>query len=90
MKRYLNLNDYGGKAILITLTFIGVIPALLYLANFFLQRAQMRLGVLDRSIHLSFGIGLILMIVFIVLIILEQIQDAYLDRRYQKDKHDDR
>lgn len=86
MRRILNLNESGIILVKIIALFAGAIPAILYLISLLLTEEQMT-RVLLRAIRVSFTIGIFIFIALLVLIIAEQIQDHFIDVRYQKNQH---
>jgi len=86
MPRLLNLNQSGIQFVKVIALFGGVIPAVLYGISFGLGLADIHLIFLSSAIKISFAIGLIVLIVFLFLIIAEQVQDHYLARLYEKNR----
>jgi hypothetical protein len=65
--------------------FAMIIPAVLYCISLLLREEQTA-GVLLRVIRLSFGIGIFIFVTLLALIIVEQIQDHFIDLQYQKSR----
>jgi len=82
MKRILNLNDFSLPALKVIAIISLGIPAALFLAAYLLDRAGLHLPLLERLIWVSFGIGGILILLFFLLVVLEQVQDHMLYKRY--------
>lgn len=86
MKRILNLNDFSLPA-LKTILIIGlVLPAALLLSSTLLDQAGLHLPVLHQLIGVLFGMAVFLLLLFFGLVILEQIQDHFLYRRYLQER----
>ncbi len=84
MKRFLNLNDFGGKMIL-AIAIVGIcIPLALYAVSLGLDSLGIHEPVLPYLIWGSLAVGAILLLGLIVLIVVEQIQDHLLYRMYLK------
>lgn len=82
MSRILNLNDFSAKA----LAFIGllglVFPAGLWGLELLLQTWQVNWPWLAALRWILFSLGALLLAAFLLLVILEQIQDHWLFKRY--------
>jgi hypothetical protein len=84
MKRYINSNDFGGKMIL-TIVIVGIgIPALVYAVSRGLEALGIRWPVLQSLFWGALAVGLTLSVGFIGLLVIEQIQDHLLYKRYLK------
>ncbi len=82
MKRILNLNDYSVPVIkVISIIAVGL-PTALWIFSYLLDRIGMRLPALERLAGVFLGIGGILLLLFLGLVVLEQIQDRVLYRQY--------
>lgn len=86
MKRYLNLNAHSGKIILLIAVLVGAIPAALFLLARLLEALALPHGALTTVGQISLRAGGGIFFLFGLLLIAEQIQDAWLDRRYRKNR----
>ncbi len=66
--------------------FLIVIPLLLSAAGFLLSAVNIQAGILDALRNGSIVVGLILGAGFVMLIVVEQIQDHMIDRAYQRNR----
>jgi hypothetical protein len=82
MKRILNLNGIGWHLMTAAGLFALGLPGLLWV----LRAAGFQVNLLTRLMRLSVGIGIGLLVVLLVLIVVEQVQDGYLFRRYLKER----
>ncbi len=82
MRRILNLNAVGGKLLMAIALLVGAIPALLWLASLVLRAAHLNTVIIPALIKMSMLLGGLLLAAFVILIVLEQVQDAYLHRVY--------
>ncbi len=82
MRRILNLNAVGGKFLMAIALLLGAIPALLWLVSLVLRAAHVDTMIIPDLIKLSMLLGRVLLADFLILIVLEQVQDAYLHRVY--------
>ena len=85
MRRILNLNQPGIILIKFIGLFIAVIPAVLYGILLLLNDTK-AVNILFGAIRVSFAVGILVLVVLLVLIIVEQIQDHYIDTHYQKNR----
>jgi hypothetical protein len=83
-KRWLDLNGVSGKFLGAIGLFGGLIPAALYLLGLPLAARDMSRAPLILLTKISAVIAACILIVFIVLIIVEQVQDALYHRAYLK------
>lgn len=86
MRRYLNLNQPGTIFLKIIGFFVVLLPAVLYGIVLAYGRAGIISTLLLSMIKVSFVAGAFVFIVFLVLLVVEQIQDHYYDVRYQKQR----
>jgi hypothetical protein len=84
MRRILNLNQSGFLFVKLIGLFSVAIPAVLYGLSFLLSGAIV--SILLKMTKVSFGIALLIFVVFLVLLIVEQIQDHFIDVQYQKNQ----
>jgi hypothetical protein len=87
MRLKLNLNRPGTKMIAAVGAFLCVIPTILYAVSLFLRLAQIDFGAIDRLIRFSVDIGFALGVILLVLLIVEQIQDHYLNVVYFRNRN---
>lgn len=86
MKRPLNLNPHTGRILGLICVPLAAVPAVLWLLARILGAAgQDSAGVL-RVARVSFGAGLGLLGLFLLLVIVEQVQDARYDRAYRRQR----
>ena len=89
MRYKLNSIRYGAQALgLIGALTVGA-PAVLYLAYRGLERLGHVVGVLWTLMKASFALGLIALLLFVILLLIEFAQDRYLDhwhRRHENEK----
>lgn len=83
MRRILNLNQPGATFLKLMGLFIVGIPAVLYCAPLLVGKPEITI-VLRSMIGISFTIGVFIFVLLLVLIIVEHIQDRYIDVQYQK------
>ncbi len=86
MKGKLNLNEPASRMIAVIGLFLIVIPLLLSAAGFLLSAVNIQAGILDALRNGSIVVGLILGAGFVMLIVVEQIQDHMIDRAYQRNR----
>ena len=84
MRRLLNLNQSSMIFVKLIGLFVFVIPSVLYLLSFLLNENSN--PILIGAIRISVEIGIAVMVVFLVLIVAEQIQDHWIDIQFQKDR----
>jgi hypothetical protein len=87
MKRVLNLNALGPTIAAACAVFGVLIPLILAVVSWLLDRIGVTHDILDTLLRVSLLVGGSLLLGLIVLVILEQIQDHYLDRQYQNSRH---
>jgi hypothetical protein len=86
MKRFLNLNEIS-LPILMALFITGLgIPAGLYLSARLLEHFRLHWPLLDLLARVFIGIGAFLLLLFFLLVVVEQIQDHLLYRRYLRER----
>ena len=78
--RFLNLNHFAGKFLALVAIFLMGIPLLGWL----LQALGIRLSILAWIVRTSVWTGVALLLVFLLLIGVEQVLDARLYRRYRQ------
>jgi len=86
MRRILNLNQPGivfGKIIGL---FIFVIPVFLYGVSLLLSLLDIHSVLILGAIKFSFVIGACVFAILLILVVVEQIQDYYIDRLYWKNR----
>ena len=86
MKRSINLNDYGVKIAAWAVFFLIPFPLTFFLLSKFMDPAGQLPAVLQGALKISFGIGLAILAGFVILIVIEQIQDHLFDRYYRKNR----
>jgi hypothetical protein len=86
MKRKLNLNEPSARIMAGIGLFLVAIPVVLTVSGFLLRAANIQIDMLDDLRNGSFAIGLILGAGFIVLIVVEQIQDQRMDAAYRRNR----
>jgi uncharacterized membrane protein YqjE len=86
MRRFLNLNQPSMIFLKVIGFFLVLLPAVLYIIELAWSRTGIITTRLLSMIKVSFATGAFLSIVFLVLIVVEQIQDHYYDVRYQKQR----
>lgn len=87
MRRFLNLNQPGIMFLKVIGFFVVLIPAILYGIVQVWSGAGSNTTLLLSMIKVSFVIGAFVLIVFLVLIIVEQIQDHFYNIQYQKQRN---
>lgn len=86
MKRILNLNE-SALPVLRAIFIVGLgLPLGLKLSAFLLARAGLPLPILDRLVPLFCGLGGMALGLFFMLVVVEQIQDHLLYRRYLQER----
>jgi hypothetical protein len=83
MRRILNLNQPGAVFLKIIGLLFAVIPAGLSCALLLFNNAEVA-GTLHNLIRISFALGALALVILVMLIIMEQVQDHYLDVQYHK------
>ncbi len=86
MRRILNLNEVSTKFLIAIALLVGAVPALLWLFSLLLAAAQLSTRIDLDLIEASLILGGLLLVVFLLLIVLEQVQDHYLHRVYLKSR----
>ncbi len=87
MRRILNLNQPAMVFIKVIGIFIVVIPAVLYGISLIIRNEDISRVYLLPMIGVSFATGIFILVVFLVLIMIEQIQDHYFDVQYRKQRN---
>lgn len=86
MKRILNLNGIAGPA-LVAIAIIGlVVPGASLLISHLLDLAGLRLPIIEQTARIFLISGGLLLLLFALLVIAEQIQDQILYRRYMEQR----
>jgi len=86
MRRILNLNQAGIVFAKMIGLFIFVIPVFLYGASLLLGLANIHNAWVTSATKFSFVIGACLFVILLILVIVEQIQDYYIDTLYWKNR----
>jgi hypothetical protein len=86
MRRLLNLNQTSMVFVKVIGVFMLLIPSILYGMVLLLDKTGNVRNFLLSIIKISFVIGASVLVVFLVLIVVEQIQDHYFDVQYQKQR----
>jgi len=86
MRRILNLNQPGMLFVKLIGLFMVMIPAVVYAIMLVFRLSGIARAFLLRAIKISFVVGGLIFVVFLVLIIVEQIQDHIVDMNYQKQR----
>jgi hypothetical protein len=86
MRRFLTLNQPSTMFMKVIGFFVVVLPVVLYsIARIWSEAGSIRTLMLSL-IKVSFVVGTFVFLVFLVLIIVEQIQDHHFDAQYQKQR----
>lgn len=86
MRRLLNLNQPSTTFLKIIGFFVVLLPAVLYGIKLAWNEAGVITTLLRSLIKISLVVGASVFIVFLMLIVVEQIQDYYYDIQYQKQR----
>jgi hypothetical protein len=86
MRRLLNLNQPSVVFVKLIGFFLALIPAVLYGILLLWSETGIIRTLLLSIIKVSFVVGAFVFIVFLALIVLEQIQDHFFDIQYQKQR----
>ena len=90
LHRILNLNHFGTRALAVIGLFGVVFPVILYgisiLLEAFPQAVSLPSGLVRQLMIGSLGVGCVLLAVFVILLIVEQIQDVLLYQVYRKSR----
>lgn len=86
MRRLLNLNQPSTMFLKVIGFFVGLLPAVLYAIVLVWSGAGIITTLLLSMIKASFIVGALVFLVFLVLIVVEQIQDHDYDVRYEKQR----
>lgn len=86
MRRFLNLNQSGMIFLKVIGFYMVLLPAVLYGIVLTWSGTGIIRTLLLSVINVSFVVGAFVFIAFLVLIVIEQIQDHYYDVRYQKQR----
>jgi hypothetical protein len=84
MKRPLNLNGPAAKILGAVALLTAGLPILLYASSSLLELFHLRFRVISALIRLSLSLGLLLLAAFLLLIVIEQIQDHWYDVSYRR------
>jgi uncharacterized membrane protein len=87
MRRILNLNQSSAVFVKLIVLFVGIIPAISYSILFLSNEVGDESAFFHRLIRVSFSIGVLIFVVFLVLLIAEQIQDHWIDIEYRKNQN---
>jgi hypothetical protein len=87
MHRWLNLNQPGLVFVKVIGLFMVLIPAVLYAIGLLWDETETIGHLLRVMIQGSFWVGVVLLIVFLALILVEQIQDYRLHEQYKKQQN---
>ena len=85
MRRLINLNQSGIVFVKIICLFGVMIPTALYIILLWSRTETVR-ALLLSLIKGSFRIGALMFVIFLVAMVVEQIQDHYFDMQYQKQR----
>ncbi len=86
MRRFIDLNQPSGLFVKVIGFFMVLLPAVLYGVVLLWSQAEALRTLLLSMIRISLAAGVLVLIVFIVLIAVEQIQDHYFDAQYRKQR----
>lgn len=86
MRRLLNLNESSLVFVKIISLLLVLIPAILYAVVLLSSEVSIIRIILMRMIKVSFVAGVFVSIGFLVLIVVEQMQDHYFDVEYKKQR----
>ena len=82
MKRFLNSNAYGAKVLLIIGFFLIVLPVMFYAGSTLPGLPMDQEQVLLDLVKVSVSVGVILLAGFIILLVVELVQDKIIYRQY--------
>ncbi len=88
MRYKLNSIHYGARALGVIVALGIAAPAVLYLAYLGLERLGYVAGVLLTLMKASFALGLIALVLFVMLLLIEFAQDRSLDRWYRRHQNE--
>ncbi len=83
MRRLLNLNQPGAIFVKMIALFLIIIPAVLYFITL-LPGKVATTGILLSAIKVSLAVSGFISVILLILVIVEQVQDHYIDVQYQK------
>ena len=86
MKRWLNLNDFGARFLLVIAIFIVGIPGILFLLKILLGTSGTAGNTIDDLIKVSVVLGIGMTVIFCGLTILEQVLDRRIFKDYLKNR----
>lgn len=86
MRRILNLNQPGMLFVKLIGLFMIIIPSASYAFLLAFRLTGTIRTILFSGIKISFGFGGLIFLVFLILIVLEQIQDHYFDVQFQRQR----
>ena len=84
MKRRVDLNEPGAKAVPIIALFMIVIPALIFLLSLIFGYTHLNTGFLASALRISLSIGVILTLSLVSIIVIEHFQDRVFDWFYRR------
>ncbi len=86
MKRFLNLNSYGTRSLVVIGFFLIIVPGISYLGSQLVSTPYPMAQFLIALAKISALVGAILLAAFIILLALEQVQDGIIFRQYRKQR----
>ncbi len=87
MRTKLNLNEPSSKILTMIGLFLVAIPVVFTVGGFLLSAANVPVNLLNDLRNGSVAAGLILAAGFVILIVVEQIQDHLIDAAYQRNRN---
>ncbi len=88
MRYKLNSIHYGARALGVIVALGIAAPAVLYLAYLGLERLGYMVGALLTLMKAAFALGLIALVLFVILLLIELAQDRSLDRWYRRHENE--
>lgn len=86
MKHKLNLNGPSTRIVALAGTFVIAVPLGLQLLSLLLRAAHAPSGAVPYLQRVSIAVGLGILAVFVLLIVVEHIQDVRMDRLYRRNR----
>ncbi len=86
MKRILNTNTYGAAALLVIGFFLIILPVVCYAGSTFLEPSNILARTLLNLAKISAGVGAFLLAAFLILLVVELVQDRTIFRQYLKNR----